>query len=330
MQALYFDPQTQPSLALRADLSNPVAEAGEALIGLRLAGICQTDLEITHGYLGFSGILGHEFVGHLLADVQHASGIWPAGQRVVGEINVACRQCAYCLTGMESQCPQRSTMGIDRYPGAFAETIRLPIANLYPVPDSVPDEMAVFAEPLAAAYQVTAITPIRPTDKVVLLGAGKLGLLVAQVVALTGCDLVVVARQPKPLALLKQWGIAHIDARVEGWQEAVGKQSAHIVIDCTGTAEGFAQALGLVRPRGVIHLKSTYQGLPQADLTRVVIDEIAIHSSRCGPFAAALRGMASNKLDLAGLIEAVYPIDQALTAFNHAAGRGVLKVLLQA
>ncbi len=319
MRALRFD----DTLTLTHAEPEPVCGPGEALIRLRLGGICHTDLELTRGYMHFRGILGHEFVGELVDD----AGPWKAGQRVVGEINVACGDCDYCRQGIPSQCRNRSTLGIFNYPGVFADRLRLPIRNLYAVSDDLPDKVAVFAEPLAAALQVTQLAPVRPTDRVIVIGAGKLGLLVAQVLHRTGCDLVVVARQPRPIRLLQQWGIPHVEPDADG-HLPLDRQSAHVVVDCTGSAEGFASALDLVRPRGTLVLKSTYADLPQADLTRIVLDEIKVVGSRCGPFTAALRLMESKQVDVRSLIDAVYPLDEALTAFEHAARRGVLKVLL--
>ncbi len=319
MRALRYD----DTLHLTTTEPEPISGADEALIKLRLAGICHTDLELTRGYMGFRGILGHEFVGELVRD----AGSWKAGQRVVGEINIACGDCDYCRDRIPSQCRNRSTLGIDRYPGVFADTFRLPIRNLYAVPDSVPDDVAVFTEPLAAALQLIELTPVRPTDRVVLIGAGKLGLPIAQLLHHIGCDLTVVARQPRPIALLDKWGIPYVQPDTNG-HIPIKRQSAHVVVDCTGSAEGFAAALDLVRPRGIISLKSTYAGLPQADLTRVVVDEIKLIGTRCGPFAAALRLMESKQVDVRSMIDHCYPLDESLAAFEHAARRGVLKVLL--
>jgi threonine dehydrogenase-like Zn-dependent dehydrogenase len=187
----------------------------------------------------------------------------------------------------------------------------------------------VFAEPLAAAFQVTAQVHITPSDRVAVIGAGKLGLLVAQVLKLTGCDLVVVARQPRPIGLLKKWAIPYVDSRQDDWLTRVGRRSRHIVVDCTGSSEGFAAALELCRARGTIVLKSTYTGLPQADLTRVVVEEIRVVGSRCGPFAAALRALQLELVDVQSMIDKVYSLEDAPTAFVHAAERGVLKVLLR-
>ncbi len=319
MRALRFDYQ----LRLVENEPEPIPAEGETLLKLRLAGICQTDLELTRGYMGFHGILGHEFVGETLSN----AGPFRAGQRVVGEINVACGKCDFCLSDIPSQCRNRRTLGIANYCGVFADQFRLPIRNLYAVPDSVPDEAAVFAEPLAAALQVTELTPIRPSDRVVLIGAGKLGLLIAQVLDRTGCDLTVVSRQPRAITLLEKWGIPTVVPDASG-KISLPFQSAHVVVDSTGNAEGFASALDLVRPRGTIVLKSTYEGIPAANLSRVVVDEIKLVGNRCGPFAAALRMLDSGQIDVLSLIEACYPLDHALTAFERAAGRGVFKVLL--
>ncbi len=313
MRALVFDGH-----ALRVDAAypTPTPPQGHVLVRVVKAGICNTDLEIARGYMGFSGVLGHEFVGI-------AEGGPLQGRRVVGEINLACGKCPTCLAGMPTQCPHRTTLGIDRHDGAFAEYLTLPAENLHPLPDAVSDGQAVFVEPLAAALQTLHLTHISPHQRVVLIGAGKLGLLTAQVVALTGCDLVVIARQPRPFELLARWGIP------AATEQEVPPRSADVVIDCTGTSEGFAAAQRLVRPRGVIHLKSTYHGLPQADLTRAVVDEVQVHTSRCGPFTAAIRLLERRLVDVESLIDARYPLNEAPAAFEHAARKGVLKVLLE-
>jgi threonine dehydrogenase-like Zn-dependent dehydrogenase len=308
-------------LHLTQDEPAPTPAPGEALIRVRLAGICHTDLELTQGYLGFQGILGHEFIGEIV----QGNDQWRPGQRVVGEINIGCGRCDFCQEGVTSQCRHRRALGITQYPGAFADLMRLPFANLHAVPDQVSDACAVFAEPLAAALQVTELTAIRPSDRVLLVGAGKLGLLVAQVLRRTGCDVAVVVRRPRPRDLLHQWGIPSIEA--SDLDAHFG--SAHVVVDTTGNAEGFALALDLVRPRGTIVLKSTYTALPLADLTRVAVAEIKIVGSRCGPFPAALRMMSAGQVDLPPMVEATYPLDEAVPAFEHAAQSGVLKILLK-
>ena len=295
----------------------PVPGADEALIRLRLAGICHTDLELTRGYKGFSGALGHEFVG----DVIDGPADW-IGQRVVGEINVSCGVCDMCCRNLPSQCRERRVLGILNYDGAFADVFRLPARNLKRVPESIQDEVAVFTEPLAAACQILEAVHVQPTDRVVLLGPGKLGMLAAQVLRLTGCDLVVIARRERQKALLAGWGI-RAAARDE-----VPAGEADVVVDCAGSAGGFAEALDLVRPRGTVVLKSTYAGLAQADLTRVVVNEIRVVGSRCGPFDAALRLLDQGLVDPAPLIEARYALSDATQAFEQAARPGVLKVLL--
>lgn len=320
MRSLRFDGK----LYLNINEPDPIPQADEALIRLHLAGICHTDLELTRGYMGFNGILGHEFIGELVAD----AGEFKAKQRVVGEINIACTQCDMCRLGIPSQCRQRSTVGIMNYPGVFADLIRLPVRNLHAVPDSVSDEEAVFVEPLAAALQITQQVQIRSTDRVILLGAGKLGLLCAQVLRLTGCDLTVFARQKRPIELLQQWNIPYLDLRITP-SEKINLHQADVVVDCTGSAEGFARSLDLLRPRGTLVLKSTYADLPQADLTRVVIDEIRIVGSRCGPFESALRLLQRKLVDVTSMIERCYPLDESLTAFQYASRSGILKVLLR-
>jgi len=295
----------------------PQAGQGEALIRLRLAGICNTDLELMRGYKDFAGTLGHEFVGEVIDGPDE----W-LGQRVVGETNVSCGECDMCRRGMRSHCRNRAILGLAQYDGAFSDVFRLPVANLWAVPDAVPDDAAVFTEPLAAACEVLEANVITPESRVVIVGAGKLGLLVAQAVRLTGADLTVVARRERPRALLNEWGIPVADAA------DIAPGIADVVIDCTGNAEGFASALDLVRPRGTIILKSTYADLPQADLTRVAVDELRVIGSRCGPFGAALRLLAAGLVDLRPMIDARYSLADAERALAHAAQPGTLKVLL--
>ena len=313
MRALIFDGK------LHFDESVPVPVHGEheALLKIRCAGICNTDQELIKGYMGFSGILGHEFVADVVKGPDHL-----IGKRVVGEINVADGDCEMCKQGVPSQCLNRTTVGIDRHHGAFAEYMQLALSNLYVVPDSISDDAAVFVEPLAAALQVLEAVHISPRHRVVVIGAGKLGLLVAQVLKLTGCDLSVVIRRDKQRALLSQWGIPSVEIN------DIAVQSVDVVVDCTGNESGFAAAQDIVKPRGTIVLKSTYADLPSVNLTRVVIDEIRVIGSRCGPFDAALRTLANRLVDVDSLIDARYPFGQALDAMTHAQQRGTLKVLL--
>ena len=304
---LYFD----------SNAATPTPRNDQALLRVRRAGVCNTDLELIAGYMRFSGILGHEFVAEV---VDGADDL--IGQRVVGEINVACGTCDFCRRGVPSQCRNRTTVGIDRHPGAFADYLALTRRNLHVVPDNVSDDAAVFVEPLAAALQIYEAVHLSPRDRVILIGAGKLGMLCAQVVKLIGADLAAIVRREKQARLLNHWGILAVD------RSEVEPGQAQVVIDCTGTAEGFAEALDLVEPRGTIILKSTYHGTPQANLTRVAVDEIRVIGSRCGPFESALRLLSAGLVDVESLIEARYPLDQGTNAFEHAAERGVFKVLL--
>lgn len=312
MRALVYD----GSLALQ-DLPTPQPSAEQVLLKLRVAGICNTDLELIRGYMGFSGVLGHEFV----AEVAQGTPEW-VGQRVVGEINVTNGDCDFCRRGIPSQCRHRTTVGIFQHQGAFADYLPLSVRNLHRVPEAVSDDAAVFTEPVAAALQILEALHVSPRDRVVLIGAGKLGMLCAQVLQLTGADLSVIVRRERQAQLLANWGIRAVS------REEVPPAQAQVVVDCTGTAEGFAEALSLVEPRGAIVLKSTYQGIPQADLTRIAVDELRVIGSRCGPFDAALRLLARQMIDVEPLIEARYPLGEGLRAFDHAAQKGALKILL--
>jgi threonine dehydrogenase-like Zn-dependent dehydrogenase len=300
---------------------DPVPPPGEALIRVRLAGICNTDLELVRGYLNFRGILGHEFVGEV---VQAADAMW-LGQRVVGDINAACRnpQCAACASGRPTHCPNRTTLGIAGRDGAFADYLILPQANLYAVPENVSDEMAVFCEPLAAACEILAQIQIAPTDRVVVLGDGKLGLLVAAVLRLTGAELTLVGRNRSKLAIADDWGVP-----VRLADESLPEGAADVVVECTGSPQGFESARRLLRPRGTLVLKSTYHGALSVDMSGLVVDEITLLGSRCGPFAPALRLLASGLVDPRVLISETFALDQAASAFTRAAAPGVLKVLL--
>lgn len=315
MRALYYDGKLQ----YRPDAPDPVPPPGEALIHTRLAGVCNTDLEIVRGYMRFKGVPGHEFVG-LVERADDAPEL--VGQRVVGEINVYCGECPTCRRGDPSHCPQRTTLGIARRDGTMADYFSLPINLLYPVPASIPDEWAVFTEPLAAACEITQQVAIRPSDRVVVLGDGKLGLLVAQVLALTGCDLLAVGRHPEKLTILERRGIR---TRLAGEKIPPG---ADVVVEATGSDGGFAAARALVRPRGTLVLKSTFHGDVSLDLSMVVVDEVTIVGSRCGPFPAALRLLEGRLIDVESLIHETFSLDAGTAAFERAAAPGVLKVLL--
>jgi len=304
-------------LHYHTDMPDSSLSYGQAMLKMRVAGICNTDLELVKGYMGFTGIPGHEFVADVIDGPNSL-----LGKRVVGEINVADGSCEFCQRGVPSQCSNRTTVGIDRHPGAFADYLALSTNNLYTVPDGVSDDAAVFVEPLAAALQVTEAIHLSPRDRVVVIGVGKLGMLVAQVLKLTGADVAGLIRREKQARLLDAWGIAH------GERTDFATNSVDVVVDCTGNADGFSVSLDLVKPRGTVVLKSTYTGIPQADLTRVAIDEIRVIGSRCGPFDAALRLLQADLIDTQSLIDTRYAFDDALTAFEQAAMPGALKVLL--
>jgi threonine dehydrogenase-like Zn-dependent dehydrogenase len=315
MRALHFD----QTLQYLPDAPDPEPPPGEALIRTRLAGICNTDLEIMRGYFGFRGILGHEFVGEVVrADDAPAL----VGQRVVGEINAYCGECSTCRRGNPTHCPHRTTLGIAGRNGTMADYFTLPTNLLYPVPEPTPDEWAVFTEPLAAACEITEQIHLRPTDRVIVLGDGKLGLLIAQVLQLAGCELLAVGRHPDKLAILERRGIA---TRLAG--EAV-EPGADVVVEATGRPAGFATARSLVRPRGTLVLKSTFHGDVTLNLSMVVVDEVTLVGSRCGPFPAALRLLAQGLVDVEPLIHATYPLEEGRAAFERAVAPGVLKVLL--
>jgi len=294
-------------------------KANEALIKIRKAGICSTDLELVKGYYPYTGIIGHEFVGEV---VESEDASW-TGQRVVGEINVVCNQCEQCLNGRPTHCENRTVLGIVNRAGTFAEYTTLPLANLHRVPDSVPDEMAVFTEPLAAALEIQQQIQIKPTDRVLLVGAGRLGQLIAQTLALTGCDLRVVARHARQQSLLKTRAIRLIS------EEEIKPFRWDVVVEATGSPSGFSLARQAVRPRGTLVLKSTYKGNLDVNFSSIVVDEINIIGSRCGPFEPALHLMESRRVDPTVLIAEEFKLDDALKAFERAGETGVLKVLVE-
>ncbi len=291
----------------------------EALVKIRKAGICSTDLELVKGYYPYTGIIGHEFVGEV---VEADDSSW-IGQRVVGEINVVCNEYEQCLNRRPTHCEHRTVLGIINRDGAFAEYTTLPIANLHRVPDSVPDEMAVFTGPLAAALEIQQQIQINSTDRVLLVGAGRLGQLIAQTLALRGCDLRVVARHTHQQDLLKARGVRIIS------EEEVKPWRWDIVVEATGSPGGFSLARQAIRPRGTLVLKSTYKGEINVNFSSVVVDEINIIGSRCGPFEPALRLMETLQVDPTVLIAAEFKLNDALKAFERATEAGTLKVLVE-
>jgi len=295
------------------------ARAGEATIRTVVAGVCATDLELVKGYMGFDGVLGHEWVG-VVEDAPDPAWI---GRRVVGDINAACGECATCAAGRPTHCPQRTVLGIQDRDGAFAERLSLPLRNLHSVPEGVPDEAAVFVEPLAAACEILQQIHVRPTDRVVVLGVGRLGQLCARVLALTGARVDAISRNPGRLELLPPGiGRGTLD-------EADALAGADLVVDCTGNPEGLALATKLVRPRGTLVLKTTTHDLGTLSPIPWILDEITLVGSRCGPFAPALRMLASGTVDPTDLISAEYALDDGLAALDRAARRDTVKVLLR-
>jgi alcohol dehydrogenase len=321
MHALLFDGQ----LRLAEDYPEPALRPAEALIRPHLVGICNTDLELTRGYMDFRGVLGHEFVGTVVACHDEA---W-LGRRVVGEINAACRACPACARGDESHCPNRTTLGIDRRDGAMAELLSLPVACLHEVPASVPDDVAVFAEPVAAALEILEQSHLRPTDRVAVVGDGKLGILCAQALRLPGCEVTLIGRHPERWEWLHAMGIETIPVGpvVGGEQARPLPPAFDLVVDCTGNPSGLASARRLMRPRGRLVLKSTFAAPSGLDLSRLVVDEVQLLGSRCGPFAPALRALARGLIVTAPLIVDRFPLRDGLRAFRAADRR--LKVLLE-
>jgi 2-desacetyl-2-hydroxyethyl bacteriochlorophyllide A dehydrogenase len=300
------------------DRDDPEAPEGEARIRVLLAGICGTDLEIARGYMGFDGVLGHEFVGV----VESASERGWIGTRVVGEINVPCGRCETCASGMRRHCPARGVLGISGRDGAFAERLVLPLSNLHAVPDGVSDEAAVFTEPLAAAHEILDQIPVPSGSRTLVLGDGRLGQLCAQVLAKAGAPPVVAGRHRSKLHRLERRGLRTTA------DTATLAREFDIVIEATGSPDGLRRALELVRPRGTIVLKSTYRGNAALELASVVIDEITIVGSRCGSFEPALSHLASDLALHDGMVTARYPLVEAAAAFARAADPGTLKVLL--
>jgi len=314
MRALRFDgnaPRVQ-------DVPEPEPGDESVLVRVSLAGICNTDLEIVEGYMGFRGTLGHEFVGRVEAGPTE----W-RGQRVVGEINFACQQCPICAQGLQRHCPSRSVMGILEADGAFAELVRVPGANLHPVPDAVPDELAVFTEPLAAAFEILQQVHIEPGRDCIVLGDGKLGLLAAQVLHGAGARVLAVGKHPEKLAILAKRDIETV--LLADWRGEL----ASLVVEATGTVAGFERAVETTAPRGTLVLKSTVSESSLMNLASLVIDEITVVGSRCGPFPPALRALETGAVDVRSLISDRLPLERGLEALERARGRQALKILLE-
>ncbi len=312
MRALVFDGH----LTYQQDYPEPKPREGEVLVRVECAGVCETDLQLMKGYMGFRGVLGHEFVG-----VAESGPL--QGRRVVGEINCACGVCATCAAGLGTHCPNRTVLGILNHDGAFADLIAVPQANLHEVPDSLPSDIAVFTEPVAAAFQITAQVPVRSSDRVVVLGDGRLGNLCAQVLAGRSDHVLVVGKHAEKLALLSDQGI-----ETALLSDSLEPRAADIVVDCTGSPTGVPTALRLVRPRGTIVLKTTVAGDQTLALAPFVIDEVTLVGSRCGPFDEALAGLEAGIIDVRPLITDRYDLSSGIDAIQQASAPGAIKVIL--
>jgi threonine dehydrogenase-like Zn-dependent dehydrogenase len=303
-----------------ADVAAPASE-GEAVVRVVLSGVCNTDLEIARGYAGFRGTIGHEFVGV----VEEAAGGLTVGTRVVGEINAGCGECDRCRRDDPRHCPTRTVLGIVGRDGAHAERLRLPARNLLRVPDAVPDEAAVFAEPLAAAWGVREACDVSVDRRTAVIGDGKLGLLCALALAAGGARPLVVGKHADKLALAAARGLE--TALVDDARKRA--RAFDVVVEASGGASGFDLALTLLEPQGTLVLKSTFHGATPVDAARVVVDEIRVVGSRCGRLAPALDLLSRGAIDPRFLISDVRRLDDAVDAMTQAARPGVLKVLLR-
>lgn len=320
MKALYFDGQ----LSVR-EVPTPQPARGEALIRVILAGICGTDRQILKGYAGFRGVPGHEFVGEV---VECESGTW-VGKRVVGEINISCGHCDWCRRGLGRHCASRTVMGIIHWQGTFAEFVTLPIANLHVVPDNIPDETAVFAEPVAAACEILEQIPLASGTPTAIIGAGRLGLLIAQVLRHAGAEVTIIGRSAAKLDLARSWGFRAIHAEADrSSNRQPPAKSFPLVVEATGSPEGLVAALRLVEPRGTVVMKSTFHQPAQFDTAKLVVDEITLLGSRCGNFERALDLLKGGVIHAREMISKIVPLEAGVEAFQYLENPACLKVLL--
>jgi threonine dehydrogenase-like Zn-dependent dehydrogenase len=315
MRALYWN---GGDLSFESAYRPPVAGAQTALVKVHLAGVCSTDLQIFKGYMGFKGVPGHEFVGSVLEGPSEFGG-----KRVVGEINLGCGDCDSCRRNLSRHCPNRRVMGILNADGAFAEYVSVPAGNLHYVPEGISDEEAVFTEPLAAAFEILTQIQLNPGDEVLVLGDGKLGNLCAQALRLTGAKITALGKHADKLALIKKVGVRTM--QLGDWQPRL----FDVVVEATGSASGLELAFSAVRPRGTLILKSTIAGAHQVSLAPIVINEINVVGSRCGPFPDALGALAAKQVAVTPLIEKVYSLGDGVAAISHAAKPGARKILLR-
>lgn len=317
MRALYLGPDG-PSLL--SDYDKPERRPGQALIRLVMAGVCSTDLELIKGYYGYRGVLGHEFVG-VVEDCDDGRRL---GKRVVGSINLGCGKCRECNGFGAEHCPNRTVLGIVGHDGAFADYLVLPEENLLEVPRGVEDREAVFTEPLAAALRIRDQARIGPSSRVAVVGPGRLGSLIAQVLSLDGAPVTVLGRRRESLDLAESWGLG------VGLVNEAPDDAFDTVVEATGNEAGLAHSLRLVRPKGTLVMKSTFQGPATVDLTKLVVGEIRVIGSRCGPFAPALKLLERRAVDVTSMIHGEYGLSDAEAALERAAAPGVLKILLRA
>jgi threonine dehydrogenase-like Zn-dependent dehydrogenase len=318
-----------------ADVPPPRVD-GEALVRVTLSGICNTDLEIARGYAGFEGTIGHEFVGVIesLPDVSeartsaratHLSELLTPGQRIVGEINAGCGVCDLCRAGDPRHCARRTVLGIVGRDGSHAEFLKLPVANLLPVPDEISDAHAVFMEPLAAACGILERVDVTEATRVAVIGDGKLGLLCAQVLKTTGAPVTLVGKHQNKLHIAARRGIETITVA-----QAPGRSHEFdVAVEASGSPNGFRLALNLLRPRGILVLKSTFHGATEIDAAPLVVNEISVIGSRCGRFAPALELLKAQAVDVQSLISEEFALADGVRAVERAAGPGVLKILLR-
>lgn len=311
MRALVWDGS---KASVVGDHPEPKCAGDRALVGVRLAGICSTDLQILAGYMGFRGILGHEFVGEVL---EGPAAI--VGKRVAGEINFSCGRCALCASGHPRHCPNRTVLGILGADGAFAERLVIPVDNLHVLPDAIDDAAAVFLEPLAAAFQADAQSRGFAGGRSAVLGAGKLGLLVAQVLARRGDEVTVVCRHERAARVAESLDLHALTGRST-------EKSFDLVVEATGHPEGLATALEMVRPLGAIVQKSTLAARHDLDLSPLVIDEVTLLGSRCGPFPPAIEALAAGEIRVAPLLTHTLPLSEAAEAIRAAGEPGALKI----
>lgn len=321
MKAVVFDKDNQ--LKFVTDYEKPVPQKGEALVRVTLAGICNTDYEITKGYMGYVGVLGHEAVG--VVEEVNSEDKSLLGKRVVPEISYGCKKpdCPWCAQKLYRHCPDRHTLGIWRKDGVFAQYFTMPVETLFEVPQNVSDNQAVFTEPLAAALEITEQHHIKPFEKVVVLGDGKLGLITALALNAQNLDVTLVGKHQNKLDIAKAQGV-----KTALLQDFPIEKKYDAVVEATGSVNGFETSLALTKPRGTLILKSTVATGKELNLAPIVIDEITVLGSRCGQFPPALRLLASNKVDFTPLISKIYSADDAVEAFEKNKEKDTLKVLL--